>query len=86
MIYTSIFRVVLSGLMIPYYSKKIPTLGKHSVQNKCWLSGLELTKFLSENQAGKTQIRLLLQKQSDLGLPCFSMLLWQATTVQEMNT
>ena len=26
-------------------------------------------------------IRLLLSKQSDLGLPCLSRLLWQATTV-----
>ena len=29
---------------------------------------------------GKTLIRLLLQKQSDLGLPCLSRLFWQATT------
>ena len=36
--------------------------------NKCWLSGLEFTKYLLEKQTGKALIRLLLQKQSDLGL------------------
>ena len=35
-------------------------------------------KMLSEKQTGKTLIRLLLQKQSDLGLPCLCRLLWQA--------
>ena len=35
-------------------------------------SGLEFTKCLSEYQTGKTLIRLLLQKQSDLGLHCLS--------------
>ena len=30
---------------------------------------------------GKMLIRLLLQKQSDLGLRCFSRPLWQATSV-----
>ena len=48
---------------------------------ECWLSGLHLTKCLSENQTGQTQIRLLLQKQSDLGLLCLPRLLWQANTV-----
>ena len=37
-----------------------------------WLSGMELTKCSSERQTGKTLIRLLVQKQSDLGLPCLS--------------
>ena len=41
-------------------------------QIKCWLSGLEFTKCLSEWQTGKTLIRLLLKKQSDLGLPYLS--------------
>ena len=50
-------------------------------QIKCWLSGLEFTKCLSEKQTGKTLIRLLLQKQSDPGLSCLSRLLWQVTTV-----
>ena len=35
------------------------------------ISGLELGKCLSEKQTGTTEIRLLFQKQSDLGLPCF---------------
>ena len=38
-------------------------------------------KDLSEKQTGKTLIRLL-QKQSDLGLPCLSRLLWRATPVR----
>ena len=37
-------------------------------------------------QTGKTLIRLLLQKQSDQGLPCLSRLLWQATTVWNLRT
>ena len=41
-------------------------------QIKCWCVGLEFTKCLSEYQTGKTLIRLLLQKQSDLGLHCLS--------------
>ena len=35
---------------------------------------------------GTTLIRLLFQKQSGLGLPCLSRLLWQATTVQNFRT
>ena len=42
-------------------------------QIKCWLSGLT-TKYLSKKQTGKTLIRLLPQKQSDLGLPFLSWL------------
>ena len=41
-----------------------------SSQIKCWISGPEITKCLSEKQRRKTQIRLLLKKQSDLGLCC----------------
>ena len=41
-------------------------------QRNCELSGLEFTIYLSEQQAVKTLIRLLLQKQSDLGLRCLS--------------
>ena len=41
-------------------------------QMKCWLSRLEFTKCMSEKQTGKTLIRLLLQKQSDLGMYCLS--------------
>ena len=36
------------------------------------LSGLKLIKCLSEWQTGKTLIRLLLRKQSDLGMSCLS--------------
>ena len=38
----------------------------------CWFSGLEFTICLLEKQTGMTLIRLLLQKQSDLGLHCLS--------------
>ena len=40
---------------------------------------------LSEKKTGKTQIKLFLQKQSDLGVPCLSRLLWQATTVRNFR-
>ena len=50
-------------------------------QIKCWLSWLELNKSLSGKQTRQTLIRLLLQKQSDLGLLGLSRLLWQATDV-----
>ena len=49
--------------------------------SKCWFSGLEFTKCLSEKQTGKILIRLLQKKQSDLVLSCLSRLLWQTTTV-----
>ena len=39
-------------------------------------------KRLSEKQTGKILIRLLLKKQSDLGLHCLSMSFWQATSAQ----
>ena len=41
-------------------------------QIRSWVSGLEIMKCLSEWQTGKTLIRLLLKKQSDLGLHCLS--------------
>ena len=37
-------------------------------------------------KTGKTLIRLLLQKQSDLGLHCLSRLVWQATSVRNTFT
>ena len=37
-------------------------------------------------QAGKILIRLLLQKQSDLGLHCSSRPVWQVTGVQNFRT
>ena len=37
-----------------------------------WLSWLEFTKVLVRIATGKTLVRLLLQKQSDLGLHCLS--------------
>ena len=42
-------------------------------------------KMLVKKQTGKILISLLLQKQPDLGLPCLSRLLWQATTVQNFR-
>ena len=53
---------------------------------KCWLSGLEYIKCLSERQTGKNLIRLLLQKKSDLGQRCLSRPFWQATSVQNLRT
>ena len=52
----------------------------------CLLSGLEFIKCSSEYQTGKTQIRLLPQKQSDLGLHCLSRPFWQATSVRNFWT
>ena len=47
---------------------------------------MEFTKYLLEYETGKTPIRLLLQKQSDLGLPCLSRpLFWQATSFQNLR-
>ena len=51
---------------------KFRTLFSFCSEIKCWLSGLELTKCSSEKQTGNTLIRLLLQKQSELGLHCLS--------------
>ena len=51
---------------------KLCSLFSSSSQLNVGLSGLEITKYLSEKQTGKTLIRLLLQKKSDLGLPCLS--------------
>ena len=51
---------------------KIPKTVPFLFSNKIWFSGLGYTKCSSEYQIGKTLIRLLLQKQSDLGLHCFS--------------
>ena len=45
---------------------KFQTLYYISFLLKSWLSGLKFTKCLSEWQTGKTLIRLLLSKQSDL--------------------
>ena len=60
-------------MLLLIYGKcsKIPTF-LFLFSKKCWTSGLELTKCWSEKQTWKTLIRLLLQKQSDLGLPCLS--------------
>ena len=50
-----------------------------------FVSGLEFTKFLSEKQTGKTLIRLLPQKQSDLGMHCLSRPFCQATSVRNFR-
>ena len=47
---------------------------------------MEHTKYLQEKQTGQTLLRLLLQKQSDQGLPYLSRLSWQATAVQNFRT
>ena len=61
--------------------RKFQALFSFCSQIKCWLSGLEFTKRLSEQQTGKTLIRLLLQEPSDLGLHCLSKPFLQATSV-----
>ena len=47
---------------------------------------LELTNCLSEYQTGKTLIRLLPQKQSDLGLPSLYRPFWQGSSVLKFRT
>ena len=47
---------------------------------------LEVTKCLSKKQAGKTLIRLLLLKQSDLGLHCLFKHFWKTTVTQNFRT
>ena len=46
----------------------------YSFSKKNWFSELKFADFLSEKQTGKTLIRLLPQKQSNLGLPCLFVL------------
>ena len=46
---------------------------------------LAVAKCLSELQTGRTLIRLLLQKQSNLGLHCLSRPFLQATSVQKFR-
>ena len=65
---------------------KFQTLFSFYSQIQCWLSGLEVTKCESEQQTGKTLIRLLLQKQSDLGLHCMPRPFWQTTCVRNFRT
>ena len=58
---------------------KFRTLFSVCSQIKCWFS-----KF--QNSKRETLIRLLLQKQSDLGLPCLSRPFGLATRVQNFRT
>ena len=65
--------------------KKI-TLFSFCSQIKCWLSRFKPTKCFSEDQTEKSQktlIRLILQKQSDLGLRCLGFF-WQ-TSIQNIK-
>ena len=50
-----------------------------------FFQGWNLQKCMLEKQTGKTLIRLLLQKQSDLSLHCLSKPFWQATSVQNFR-
>ena len=65
---------------------KFWTLFSFFSQIKCLLLWLEFSKCLSEKQTRKAMIRLLLQKQSDLGLHCLPMPFWQATSVWNFRT
>ena len=53
---------------------------------KFWFSRLKFTIHMSEQLTGKILIRLLLQKQSDLGLCCLYRLIWAATSVRNFRT
>ena len=55
------------------------------VSNKILVIRVEIHVMLVRIQTGKTLIRLLLQKQSDLGLPCLSRPFWQATSVGNLR-
>ena len=48
--------------------------------------GLEFTKCMSDLQTGKTLIRLLLPKQSDLYLHYLSKVFLQETSIQKYRT
>ena len=54
--------------------------------NKILVIRLEATKCMSEKKTGKTQIRLLLKKQSDLCLHCLSMPFKQAACLRNFKT
>ena len=62
-------RLVVLGMV---NALKLQTLYSLCSQMNYWFSGLYVTKYLSEQQTGRTLIRLLLQKQSDLGLHSLS--------------
>ena len=49
--------------------------------NKMLVIKAGIHKVLVRKQTWKTLIRLLLQKQSDLGLHCYPRPFWQATNV-----
>ena len=82
-IFYSIFdrKINLSTLFGLGHSDIKPIKGQNA--NGKWL---ELKICWPEKQTGKTLIILLPQKQSDLGLPSLSRLLWQATTVRNFRT
>ena len=88
----SVGYLLFSLTCISYLWKKLCTVNVLKFQTlfyvcspiKCWLLGLEFTQGLSEQQSGKTLIRLLLQKQSDLGLPCLSRPFWAGNSVFEI--
>ena len=66
--------------------RKFQTLFSICSQIKCWFSELNFTKYLSEQQTGKTLISLLPQKQSDLVLHCLSRPFWQANSVESFSS
>ena len=75
-------RIIDEGTLLNVWqlnSSKILNLFS-GLKKKC-LSGLEFTKCLLELRTGKTLIRLLFQKQSDLGLHCLSRPFWQTISV-----
>ena len=75
--YTHMILVIINLLILHMYGKcaKILNTFIFCYQIKCWLSGLELTKCLSEKQTGKT-----------LGLYCFLKPFRKATSVQNFRT
>ena len=71
------------------YSKKkmkVLTLFSFSSQKNIGYQGWNSQNTWQKSPTAKILIRLLLQKQSDLGLLCLSRILWQATTVRNFRT
>ena len=65
---------------------KFRTFFSFLFSNKIFVFKHGICKMLVRKQTGKTLLRLLLQKQSDLGLCCLSRPFWQAASVQNFRT
>ena len=68
-----------SALLLLTIDYKCSKFKMQSFSNNYWLSGPGFAKKLVQIETGKTLIRLLLQKQSGVGILCLSRPFWQAT-------